>query len=326
MDKEKPSTSDSPRDVVVVGGGPAGLSAALVLGRQLRTVTLVDSSQYRNAPATESHMYLGSDGASPQDIRERGREELAALPTVTVHTSEILGVTSENGLFVFRCGDGTEISSRAVVLATGHRDLPSNIRGVAQRFGRSIVHCPFCHGYETRGRSIAVLADNPAVAAQPAMQALYLRTHYSDDVALCTGGTEIPEALREVLSDHAIAILDAPISSVTGESGALTIEFSDAPSLSREAIFYVPRYEARSTLATDLGCENDGPYTLVDHCQRTSVAGVYAAGDIAKIRGADVPLSFISQAVAAGQAAALWCDQDLFIAENHLQSVLTPSK
>ncbi|GAA4642258.1 NAD(P)/FAD-dependent oxidoreductase [Gordonia humi] len=300
-------------DVAVIGGGPAGLSAALVLGRQQRSVALFDDGRYRNSAATESHMYLGSDGASPDDIRTRGRRELAAHTNVSVHAETVAAISrsADSGRFDIVSGHRST-SARAIVVAAGQRDAPSQIPGLAERFGDAVVHCPFCHGFETLGARIAVLSERPTIPVQPAMQALYVRTHFSDDVVLCANGDDVPDALRERLDRHGVAVVDAPVTEVSGIRGDLVVQLDGTDPLRVDVGYHVPRFEIGAEFVHDIGCETDGACILVDSAHRTSVPGVYAAGDIARIRTQDVPLTFISQAVAAGQAAALWCDQDLF--------------
>ncbi|MGB6246719.1 NAD(P)/FAD-dependent oxidoreductase [Gordonia sp. (in: high G+C Gram-positive bacteria)] len=308
-------------DVAVLGGGPAGLSAALVLGRQQRSTLVFDSGRYRNQPAAQAHMYLGSDGFPPAEIRSRGRVELSVHPNVTVRESTVSSITRDPESGRFRIIDDIgPTTARAIIIAAGQRDIPSAIPGVAERFGDTVVHCPFCHGYESLGRRIVVLSEQPAVPAQPAMQALYVRTHFSDDVILCANGDDVPDDLRHLLAGHRIAIVDNPITGVSGSAGALVVDVSGTDPVHADVAFHVPKFEIGSTVVDDLGCETDGAAILVDAAHRTTVPGVYAAGDIARKRTEDVPLTFISQAVAAGQAAALWCDHDLFGADTGLQS------
>lgn len=303
-------------DVVILGGGPAGLSAALISGRQQRSTVLFDNGRYRNAPAAESHMYLGSDGASPGDIRGRGRAELAAHPNVIMRESTVTRIGRAEGAdrFEIIAGDASTFA-RAVIVAAGQRDLPSGIPGLMERFGDAVVHCPFCHGHETVGKRIAVLSERPTVAAQPALQALYVRAHFSDDVVLCANGDEVPAEIRDALQRNDVKIAEAPIAAVSGVRDDLVVELDGAAPVRVDVGFHVPKFEIGSPLVDDLGCETDGGAVLVDSAYRTSIPGIYAAGDIARMRAQDVPLPFISQAVATGQAAALWCDQDLFFAD-----------
>ncbi|MFN3600551.1 MAG: NAD(P)/FAD-dependent oxidoreductase [Dietzia sp.] len=158
-----PSPTPSVVEVAVIGAGPAGLTAALVLGRQKRTVALIDSGQPRNAPATEMHMYLGLDGRPPAELRSVGTDEVRAHPRVRVVHSTVTGVEIAEGDGPIRLStqDGGEIHAERVLLTTGVHDDVSGIPGVAERFGQGVFHCPFCHGHEVDRRRLAVLTDNP---------------------------------------------------------------------------------------------------------------------------------------------------------------------
>lgn len=302
-------------DVAVIGGGPAGLTAALVLGRQKRSVTLIDSGRPRNAPAAEMHMYLGSDGRAPSELRERGSLEVTAHPNVEVVHTTVTGIdTSEQTAPVrIRTGDGGEVHADRILLATGVRDDVSTLPGVSELFGRGVFHCPFCHGHETTGRRLAVLTDNPVDPAQPGMQAIYLATHFSPDVTLLTHCHEVPDRVRELLEHHGVHIDEREVTSVSGTDGDLTVTLG-SDDVGFGAVFHSPR---EASLLDGLGAdlETEGAHVLVDWQQRTSDPRVFAAGDCARRRDDPIPLAFVSQSVATGQAAGLWIDQDLFLTQ-----------
>lgn len=302
-------------EVAIIGGGSAGLTAALVLGRQKRHVVLIDSGQPRNAPATEMHMYLGLDGRPPGDLRALGIDEIGAHPNVELVHSAVTGVelTEDTGPIRLSTADGGTYLAERLLLATGVRDDVSPIPGVAERFGKGVFHCPFCHGHEVDGRRLAVLTDAPENPAQPGFQAVYLATHFSRDVTLLTNGHPAPAEVSETLRQHDVAVEHRAITGVSGIDGALEVSVEGAE-LTFGAVFHTPRELPRhSPLGLDI--ETEGAHILVDWQQRTSDPRVFAAGDCARRRDDPIPLAFVARAVATGQAAALWIDQDLFRAQ-----------
>ena len=176
-------------DAVIVGGGPAGLAAALTLGRARRPTLLVDGGEPRNAPADHMHNVLGHDGLPPAELRSRGRAELAGYPTVTVEDDDVLSAERlDDGTFSVVRARGGAVRARRLVLASGVVDATDRVPGMAELWGRSVLHCPYCHGYEVRDRALGVLG----ATGHHAFIATLL-TRYSDDVVLFTDGDEAPE-------------------------------------------------------------------------------------------------------------------------------------
>lgn len=297
-------------DVIVVGGGPAGLSAALVFGRQRRRVLLVDGGKVRNAPATEMHMYLSRDGFPPAQLLELGRAELAAYPSTEIRPGTVRSARGKKEDFEVELDDGTTEQTRRLVLATGQVDEPYPIEGLRERFGRSVFHCPFCHGYETRDKTLAVLTREPIEA----MLALYVADRFSDDVVLCTHGElELPAEIAAKLDERGIRVIDAPVTRVTGEMDALALHFADGSTLAREGIYHRAPTRQHSALAAELGCEilDDGT-VKVNELQETTVPGVVAVGDTAKLPAVPDATTLVSLGAADGVRAAVWMEGDLF--------------
>ncbi|GAA4842151.1 hypothetical protein GCM10025787_24210 [Saccharopolyspora rosea] len=216
----------------MIGGGPAGLSAALVLGRQRRRVLVADGGQVRNAPADEMHMYLSRDGFSPHELLALGRAELAAYPGVELRQDQVASVSGDIDDFTVEFADGTRERARRLVLATGQVDEPYDIPGVPERFGRSIFHCPFCHGWEATGKTLAVLGrDVPQV-----MLGLYLADRHSDDVVVVTHGAhELPDEVIAKLAARGVQVRTESLAKATGELDALQLHFADGSVLKRQA-------------------------------------------------------------------------------------------
>jgi thioredoxin reductase len=297
-------------DVIVIGGGPAGLSAALVFGRQRRKVLVVDGGRVRNAPASEMHMYLSRDGFPPYRLLELGREELAAYPSVEVRPGSVLAARGTKGDFTVELADGSTERARRLVLATGQVDEPYDIPGLPERFGHSVFHCPFCHGWETRGKTLAVVTSVP----HEAMLALYVADRFSDDVVLCTHGPlDLPDEIAARLSERGIEVIAEPITEIAGEPDHLRLRFADGQVLERQAIYHRAPTRQHSELAAQLGCEilDDGT-VRVDELQETTVPGVAAAGDTAKLPAVPDAATLVSLGAADGVRAALWMDGDLF--------------
>ncbi|MEU6719544.1 NAD(P)/FAD-dependent oxidoreductase [Nonomuraea sp. NPDC046802] len=296
-------------DVVVVGGGPAGLNAALVSGRQRRRVLLLDSGAPRNAPAQETHMLLSRDGLSPTALREAGQADLRAYPTVETRSAKVVDASAIASGFELALADGGRERARKVVLATGQTDVLADVPGLAERFGRSVFHCPFCHGFEAREQPIAVLgSDFPSV-----MLALYVADRFSSDVVLCGNGEAPPDEHRERLEKAGVAVREERVTEVRGELGALELLLEGGQPLARGAVFHRTRIRQHSDLAERLGCEllPDG-CVRVNEFQQTSVRGVYAAGDMARLEALPDAMTFVVMGAADGARAAIWVDQELF--------------
>lgn len=298
-------TNNPSLDVLIVGAGPAGLAAALTLGRQQRRVVLADHGHPRNARVSEMHMYLSRDGEDPAELRRLARAEVARHPSVTLVDGEAGTITGSAGSFHAHIGDA-RFTARTVLLAHGVRDDLDGIPGLAGLWGRQASHCAYCHGYESREHSIAVIASN----ANDALLARYLLDRFSDRVRLFTT-REAEEAVKaaavgiDVDARHVIGM------SPSGSTATLLLD--DGTRVSADVVFHRPPYELSSPLAVHLGCELTGEGLItVAPTMATSVPGVYAAGDAAKPRDLPAPTQFVTSAAADGQRAAIWIEHELF--------------
>lgn len=295
-------------DAVIAGGGPAGLSAALTLGRARRRVLLLDTGQGRNAPASHMHNVLGHDGLPPGDLRAAGRRELEAYPTVTVRdVAAERAVRRDDDTFAIALAGGEDVVTRRLVLATGVADQLPGIPGAAELWGRSFLHCPYCHGFEERGRALAVLGATP----HHAFIATLLRRSYSGDVVLLTDGEEAP--VPDVLAEQDVPAYEQPVAALEGRDGRLErVVFADGAALERDAIFSGVPVRQRSDLAEQLGCATIGHGSVeVDDFGHTSVPGVLAVGDMAQRTSMAGPIAAVSFASASGMLAGVAVDQSL---------------
>lgn len=311
-------------DVVIVGGGPAGLSAALALGRVRRSVLLVDSGEPRNAASPAMHNFLSRDGTPPAELRAAALAELAEYPSVRLRDAVVAGAAREGGgTFRLSLGGGETVAARRILLATGLVDELPAVEGLGALWGRCVLHCPYCHGYEVRDSPLAVLG----ATADRARLALHL-TRLSDDVVLCTGGDGALEPeIRSRLEAHGVGIAEAPITRVERDAGGLRIDFGDGSRLARAALFVHSRTRQRSSLPRELGCTilDDG-IVEVDDLGRTAAEGVYAVGDMARRPTMHAPAATVIAAAASGAMAGVAIDQDLVDVESGIRRPLAGAR
>ncbi|HWM02780.1 MAG TPA: NAD(P)/FAD-dependent oxidoreductase [Actinophytocola sp.] len=287
-------------DVVVVGAGAAGLSAALVLGRAMRRVAVVDAGEPRNAPADALHGYLSRDGMAPGDLLAEGRAEIARYG---VELIEDRVVAVEPG-FTVRLAGGATLSARRLLVTTGLRDELPPVPGLAQRWGRDVVVCPYCHGYEVRDRPLGVLGEGPTGV----LKALLVR-EWSADIVLFPGAEPPSEQDAARLAARGIAVATGEITRVVAENDRLTgVELDGERVVGREALFVHARFVPSDGLLTGLGAEVDEQgWVRVDPTGRTSVPGVWAAGNVVD------PMAQLIIAAAAGSLAASTINNELVL-------------
>ncbi|MEV6072609.1 NAD(P)/FAD-dependent oxidoreductase [Nocardia sp. NPDC052001] len=282
-------------DVVVVGGGAAGLSAATVLARARRTVAVVDAGEPRNAPARHAHGFLSRDGVEPAQLLAAGRAEMLGYGGQFL-PARVMGVDRCADGFVVRIPDSV-ISARTVLVATGLRDGLPPIPGLREQWGIDVLHCPYCHGYEVRDTTIAVIGgDNRPFTLH---QAALVR-QWSDDVIFFPNGIELTERERRALVARDIRIDSALVSRTTVHAGRIRgIELRDGRSVPRRTVFIGPTFIPRDELLRSLGCSlGENGWVATDPTGLTSVTGVWAAGNVV-----DSPAQLIGAAAAGSRAA-----------------------
>jgi thioredoxin reductase len=293
-------------DVVIVGGGSAGLSAALVLSRARRRVLVVDSGSPRNAPATQMHGYLSRDGLAPSELVSIGRAEIAVYGA-TVLDAEVTAVTAvatDGGAgFRVRVSGGREISARRLLLATGLHDVLPDIAGLRERWARDVLHCPYCHGWEVRDQPLGVIGDSPE-----AVRYAQIVRQWADDVVYFTPPMLLTPVERDELVARAIGIVEGTVARVLvdDDDRLRGVELDDGRIVPRRALFVPPRFVPHNDLLLELGCRLDADgWVVVDPTGRTSVPGVWVAGNLAN------PRAQVITAAGEGSAAAIALNADL---------------
>ena len=269
-------------DVIVVGAGSAGLSAALTLGRCRRRVLVADGGAPRNAPSGGVHGFLSRDGIRPAELLRLGQAQLAPYPTVETHALKITSLTKQQDGFRAAGTTGTGHAwagtARRVLLTTGVNDLLPPLPGFRELWGAGVLHCPYCHGYEVREQPLAVYGRG-----KTAVGLALLLTNWSPDIVVVTDGPgHLTRYARQRLRRHHISVREEPVARLVGnaKTGLRCVEFTDGTYLERKALFLHAPQEQRSPLASSLGARITGKGAVwVDKNAQTTVPGLYAAGD-----------------------------------------------
>lgn len=319
-------------DVLIAGGGTAGLSAALVLGRARRQVLVCGEGTPRNAPSAHAHGFFTQDGTAPSELLRIGREQLRPYDGVQYREVAVadasrhglgdrveaagaddriapLGAAPRNGHFAVTLGDGEAVQARHLLLATGVVDTLPAIPGLAELWGTAVFHCPYCHGWEVRDQPLAVL-NNGLMGVEQAL----LISQWSRDLVLCTDGpVNLTDHDRGRLAARGIRVREGRIARLEGGEGRLErLLFADGEALARRGLFVAPAQRQRSDLAARLGCTLTSPIPgwdvaiiSVDGFGYTGIPGLYAAG------GVGTPVQQVATAAASGVMAAAGINRDL---------------
>jgi thioredoxin reductase len=290
-------------DVVIVGGGPAGLSAALILGRCSRRVLVCDDGHQRNRASQAMHGFLTRDGMPPAEFLRTAREQLRPYETVELRDITVTDARCEEGRFITTLEGGASITSRKLLIATGVRDNLPDIEGLRERYGRSVFHCPYCDGWEVRDQRLAVYGREEKGYGL----ALEL-TAWSRDVVLCTDGPSgFDDTKRGRLERNGITLREDRVLRLEGADGALErIVFEAGEPAHAGALFFTTGQHQRSPLATRLGCEfNDKGTVRTGKYETTHLSGLYVAGDASRA------VQWVVVAAAEGAEAAFAINTDL---------------
>ena len=289
-------------DVIVVGAGPAGLSAALVLGRCRRRVLVCDTGRPRNAASQRMHGYLTRDGIPPREFLRIAREQLEQYDTVELRDAEVVAAECVDGRFSVTLPDDERLVARKLLIATGVVDHVPEIPGFHELYGRSVFHCPYCDGWEVRDRPLAVYGRG----ARGFGLSLEL-TGWSRDLVLCSDGPcELAAEERARLDRNGIRVREEPVARLEGSGRLERIVFASGEPLARHALFFTTGQTQQSQLARRLGCEiNEKGTVRTGKYETTHLPGLYVAGDASRA------VQWVVVAAAEGAEAAFAINTDL---------------
>ena len=306
MKHKKPvSDATSSWDVIVVGGSYAGLSAAMTLGRSVRSTLVIDSGRPCNRFTPHTHNFITHDGQTPAAVAQQAKEQV--LRYLTVHWAEdrVVEAQGNDGRFQVRTEEGQVLLAKKLLFATGVKDIMPDLPGFADCWGVSVIHCPYCHGYEVKSQRTGILTNGEA-----ALDFGRLIRHWTADLTVFTDGPATFDT--SPLQEMNVGIDERKISSIEHRNGMIEhLRFQEGPPMVLDALYARPAFEQHCPLPATLGCQfTEAGYVQADDFQRTSLPGVFAAGD------ATSPFRAVSVATAAGTRAGAFINHDL-IQENH---------
>lgn len=295
--------SKQPYDVIIIGGSNAGLSAAMSLGRASKRVLVIDSGAPCNLQTPHSHNFLTNDGKTPKEIRERALAEVLKYPTVEITNGLVTDSSGGNNNFKTYTANNEVFFSKKLLFASGVKDIMPNIPGFTECWGISVIHCPYCHGYEYRDQNTGIITNG-----ELALDFGLLSNNWTEHLTIFTNGEcTISENDRKILTGRKINIIEDQIDRLVHSNGQVRhIEFADGRIFELEALYARPPFEQHSKIPEKMGCViNEQGYVEVDEFKRTTVPGIYAAGDNTN------RMRSVANAVGAGSAAGAFINHDM---------------
>lgn len=288
---------ENTQEVIIIGGSYAGLSAAMALGRAGRSVLIVDSGKPCNAQTPYSHNFLTQDGQTPAAIAAKGLAEVLKYPTISYLNDLVIEAIQSDHGFALKTASGKSLAAKKLLFATGVRDLMPEIKGFAECWGISVIHCPYCHGYEFSGQKTALLSNGDM-----AFHFIQVLSQWTKEIVLYTNGPILlNEEQRLQLQNHGIPVMDTPITELHHEHGHLkSLLLADGQEHFFNVMYGKVGFEQHSSLPESLGCEiSEQGYLVIDDRKQSTVPGVYAAGDNTTMARS------VSMAVASGTMSAV---------------------
>lgn len=290
-------------EVIIIGGSYSGLSAAMALGRSLRKTLVMDSGKPCNEQTPHSHNFLTQDGKSPKEIAESAQKQVSEYETVHFHKGKAVDAKkSENG-FEITTEKGEKFHSKKLIIATGLVDEVPDIKGFQESWGISLIHCPYCHGYEYKGKKTGIIANG-----DKAVHISSLVKNLTEDVTILTQGkSNFTEEQMEKLKRNNIQIIEHEISELKHDNGIVeSIIFSDQTEMKFEAVYGAFPFHQHSDIPKNLGCEfTEFGHIKTDQFQKTNIPGVFVCGDNSSM------MRSVSNAVMTGNVAGAMVNMEL---------------
>lgn len=290
-------------EVVIVGGSYAGLSAAMALGRSLRRVLVIDSGLPCNRQTPHSHNFITQDGVAPAAIAAAAREQVLAYPTVAWKQGLVTEARREGDGFVIGTETGDRFTALKLLFATGISDQLPELPGFAECWGISVLHCPYCHGYEVHGKKLGILAKGDM-----AFEYVRLIHQWSKNIVLLSNGPSgLSAAQRDKLQEYQIRVIESAVTGLEQEGGYIrAVALADGTAEPVDALFHRPAFKQHSSLPIELGCVlTDHGYLQADDMGKTNVPGVFVVGDAVSM------MRSVAAAVAGGNKAGAWINKEL---------------
>lgn len=297
--------TESTQEVIIIGGSYAGLSAAMTLGRAGRKVLVIDSGKPCNAQTPHSHNFITQDGQVPATIAAIALSEVLKYPTVTHLNDLVTSAMRSTDFFELKTASGQSFHAKKLLFATGVKDLMPAIKGFSECWGISVIHCPYCHGYEVARQKTALLANR-----ETAFHLSQVVSQWTNDLVLYTNGpVQLNEEQQQQLKRHGIPVIDTPVKEIQHENGQLkSLLLEDGQEHFFKAMYSRVSFSQHSDIPESLGCEvNEQGYLIVDDKKQTSIPGIYAAGDNTTM------VRSVSMAVASGTLSGVAINSSLIL-------------
>lgn len=290
-------------DAIIIGGSYAGLSAAMTLGRSIRNILVIDSGNPCNMQTPHSHNFITQDGETPAEIARKAKEQVAKYDTIHFIQDEVIDVRGENRNFEVNTKSGRTIQAEKILFATGVRDEMPSIKGFLECWGISLIHCPYCHGYEYKFEKTGILS-NGAMAFEYAK----LINNWTKELVIFTNGkSELNAEISIQLKNKNIEVIESEITEIIHEQGHIkSVIFKDGSSYELHALYHTPLFKQHCQIPEKMGCEmTENGHISVNSFNQTSIAGVYAAGDNTS------QMRSVANAVSTGNVAGAVINKEL---------------